>query len=1840
LSRIARCALIVLVSLAPSAWARQNRAPEVGNPYIRNFGPADFNAPEPTWATIQDQRGIIYVGNQTGALEYDGVSWNVIPTPKKTYVRSFAKDPRTGRIWAGSSGDFGYLGDPEKKGRLRFVSLLDKVPQGDRDFTDIWNTIYTPEGVYFLAHNRLFRYSGDQKPLMVWRPQVRFGFASYIRGRLYLSDATEGLLRLEQDVLAPVPGFRRFSDSRRLILLPYGDDKILIGDRGPDNPLAPFDTPVYLYDGSKIARFPSEADRILSDHRITVGESLADGTFAFGTTGGGVIILDRNGRLLWKIDQKTGLLADNVYSIYPDHDGLWVNLAEGLSRVELPPPVSYFGAESGIRGPKLGMVRHLGALYAGTAGGVYRLDSSVAGTPHFVPIVGTANLQAPAMVSVGEGASARLVLGSSSGLFEIVGDKAVPVIAHTGAHPYSVTSLLVSKRDPSRVFAAVEAGLSSIRLSGGKWIDEGNVQNVPTGRRVTRMVEQADGRLWLGTEANGVLRVDAGTPGVKGIPDRNAAVREFYPPGGGGINVFELGGGLLFVSNDLAHLYRLNEANGQFSELAASDPLTAAAPDPKFRGFGFQQDSKGNIWSYRGRELVLLEKLGDSYKVLTHPIAHTADVGTLSAAFPEANGVIWFGSLRGLIRYDSGSAHEDSMKFAALIRRIIANPGTTGEDELYGGSPGKDGQRELESSHRTVRFEYAGPISSDESATEFQTYLEGFDNDWSAWSKETEREFTNLPFRRLTFHVRARKPSGETSGEGTYSFTIAPPPYRTWWAYAGYGLMLVLALWGAARVQRHRVTRRERERSRIRTEALEAEARALSAEKDLLTEFSKDNTSLDFETIFVRLYEHVKDLCDAAIFRAGKYYPDEHRLEYSLVMEGGNRQPPFNIDTTKEKRLECWCIANRQVLLMDDAPADAAPYLAADDAVGKFPSRIYVPLILQGKVCGMVVVQSRQKGAYTKRHGHMLQNLTAYSAIALDNADAYRRLNSMLENLERTVEERTLEISQQSEDLRRAYAAVESLSEIGRQITASLDLDTVLERVYGYVSRITDASVFGVGILVRGESRIDYRLAVVRGERKQNYQRDSRDRNQFAVWCMENRQPVVMNDAEHEYAGYIEKPDPWGARLEQDDRSISPASLIYLPLITQDRVLGVITIQSFEKNAYSEYHVNLLKNLAAYTSIAIDNATAYKRLNEREREIQQQATELATVNAVGQAAASELEVQSLMELVGNKVREVFDAPIAYLALHERTEGMIRFPYGVGREFPTVPVGEGMASRILSGREPLLINDDGRLEGGACATSSLGVPILAGGVIVGVIGVEITDERRRFTEGDLRLLATIASSVGVALHNARLFEEAAQARLAAEAADATKSAFLSTVSHELRTPLTSVLGFAKIIKRRLSERLFPLIPTEDRKIIQTMQQVGDNLDVVVSEGERLTKLIDDVLDLAKIEAGKLEWHMETLSASEIIERALAATSSLVEHKPVTVTSDLTLELPHFVGDRDRLIQVVINLISNAVKFTSAGAVTCRAQRVGGDIVISVTDTGLGISPIDQPKVFERFKQVGDTLTDKPKGTGLGLPICKEIVEHHGGRIWVESETGKGSTFSFSIPLQEEPSALPLSLESLVKRLRQSVAAKGHGAGDSQSILVVDDDPHIRELLRQEFQEAGHVVRLAKDGREALNSVREERPGLVVLDVMMPEMNGFDVAAVLKNDPETMDIPIIMLSIVEDKERGHRLGIDRYLTKPVDTELLFREVDALMVQGKSKKKVMIVDEDASTVRTLAEVLEVRGYHVVETKGDNLVQRALSVKPDVIILNSLLSSKSEIMQTLRFENGLENVLFLIYQ
>ncbi|RMF34025.1 MAG: hybrid sensor histidine kinase/response regulator, partial [Chloroflexi bacterium] len=367
-----------------------------------------------------------------------------------------------------------------------------------------------------------------------------------------------------------------------------------------------------------------------------------------------------------------------------------------------------------------------------------------------------------------------------------------------------------------------------------------------------------------------------------------------------------------------------------------------------------------------------------------------------------------------------------------------------------------------------------------------------------------------------------------------------------------------------------------------------------------------------------------------------------------------------------------------------------------------------------------------------------------------------------------------------------------------------------------------------------------------------------------------------------------------------------------------------------------------------------------------------------------------------------------------------------------------------------------------------------------------------------------------------------------------------------------------------------------------------------------ESRRLTRLINDVLDIAKMEAGRVEWHMAETDLSGVIQSAVAATSALAEEKNLPIQVTLPPEgLPPVWGDRDRLIQVMTNLLSNAIKFTDRGQIEVRGWRLtvegetfrctgpfplpyepaseiqetftglhfsdGEWVVVSVVDTGIGIPDEDLPRVFEKFTQVGDTLTEKPRGTGLGLSICREIIEHHGGRIWARSRLGLGSTFSFALPLEAVPppdrvgpaawspstTAQPVTAHSpLIATPALPTRKRKH------TILVADDEANIRRMLRQELSEAGYRVIEAADGAEALAQARQQQPDLIVLDVMMPGVSGFDVTSALKADERTQKIPIVILSIVEDRERGLRLGADAYLTKPVDTVRLLKVVETLI------------------------------------------------------------------------------------
>jgi signal transduction histidine kinase len=456
-----------------------------------------------------------------------------------------------------------------------------------------------------------------------------------------------------------------------------------------------------------------------------------------------------------------------------------------------------------------------------------------------------------------------------------------------------------------------------------------------------------------------------------------------------------------------------------------------------------------------------------------------------------------------------------------------------------------------------------------------------------------------------------------------------------------------------------------------------------------------------------------------------------------------------------------------------------------------------------------------------------------------------------------------------------------------------------------------------------------------------------------------------------------------------------------------------------------------------------------------ERDLRERLAELAGINAIGIALGSTLDLDDLVErglaeIVGRLGFErglmAFVDPVA------RTVGGVRLagaPAGLAMLVADLRVSLddevaalaalARADGPLRWRDAAGDEDEGnrRIAAVLGATGFVGTPLVTQGRSVAVLVVPDRRGGRDLRPADGPLLFTVGSLFAGAIESARLYAEleaqnralearvaertadlvdamteADRARAAAEDANEAKSRFLANVSHELRTPLTSVVGFAKLNRKRLDEVVFPVVPRDDPKVDRAVRQLGENLGIIVAEGERLTGLINDLLDLAKIEAGRFEFRFEPLAVGEVVRQALASTAALFEVSGLTLDVVVEDGLPEIAGDRDRLVQVVINLVSNAVKFTPEGGVRVTVSGVDADGVravrVAVTDSGRGVSPEDVARIFEPFRQASDTVPDGPKGTGLGLPISRQIVEAHGGVLDVDSTPGQGSTFWFRIP----------------------------------------------------------------------------------------------------------------------------------------------------------------------------------------------------------------------------------------
>jgi PAS domain S-box-containing protein len=424
----------------------------------------------------------------------------------------------------------------------------------------------------------------------------------------------------------------------------------------------------------------------------------------------------------------------------------------------------------------------------------------------------------------------------------------------------------------------------------------------------------------------------------------------------------------------------------------------------------------------------------------------------------------------------------------------------------------------------------------------------------------------------------------------------------------------------------------------------------------------------------------------------------------------------------------------------------------------------------------------------------------------------------------------------------------------------------------------------------------------------------------------------------------------------------------------------------------------------------------------------------------------------------------------------------------------------------------------------------------------------------------------------------------------------KSEFLANMSHELRTPLNAVIGFSEV----LLERMFG----------ELNQKQEEYLRDILGSGRHLLALINDILDLAKVESGHMELDLGTFELPAVLTSTFMLIRERAKRHSIQVSLDIDQRLGRFTADERKLKQILLNLLSNAVKFTpDEGVVSLKAVLQDDGVEISVTDTGIGIEPEFQQKIFDEFFQVGDQF-QKHEGTGLGLAVTKKYIELHGGRIRVQSAKGQGSTFTFTLP------ALPTSETRSAPTVAMPDAPPNANA---PLVLVVEDDPAAAKLLSIYLMEAGFSVEVAADGDAGFEKAKTLRPALITVDILIPKTDGWELLTRLKADQATASIPVVVVSIIDERGRGFTLGAADYLLKPVDREVLARVIQRVVrnnARDQRGRSVLVIDDDPVILELMEVVLRPEGFEVLKAKdGRHGLQIARERNPDLVVLDLLM-------------------------
>jgi len=644
-----------------------------------------------------------------------------------------------------------------------------------------------------------------------------------------------------------------------------------------------------------------------------------------------------------------------------------------------------------------------------------------------------------------------------------------------------------------------------------------------------------------------------------------------------------------------------------------------------------------------------------------------------------------------------------------------------------------------------------------------------------------------------------------------------------------------------------------------------------------------------------------------------------------------------------------------------------------------FRTHLSVPLRQKGELIGLMNARRTDVRPFTPAQIKLLETFADQAVIAIENVRLFQELKESLEQQTAT-------------------------SEILGVIASSpTDIQPVLDVVAEYAARLCDATD---AVINRWDGKTYERVAKYGSIPLPDTMPPAPTRGTPSGRAILDKQTIHVDDI----AGEFETEFPESRLMRQYSGA---RTILATPLLREGTPIGVITIRRTEVRPFTEKQIKLLETFAAQAVIAIENVRLFQELEARTRDLARSVGELKALGEVGQAVSSTLDLQTVLSTIVRHAVQLSgtDCGIIYEYDEPTQEFHLRASYQMEEElvnaYRATPLrlGQGATGRAAESKLPTQIanlrqEQEFATRGMRPILSRLGyqsllaVPLLLDQKIMGALTI-YRRETGTFAPAVMNLLQTFATQSALAIHNARLFREIEEKSRQIEAANRHKSEFLANMSHELRTPLNAIIGFSEVLQEKLFGEL-------------NEKQAEYTSDILTS-GQHLLSLINEILDLSKVEAGRMEVELAPFDLPLAIDNARTFVRERAVKHGITLDVDVDDRLGECVGDERKIKQILLNLLSNAVKFTpEGGRISITANKTENGAEISVSDTGIGIPPGEQPTIFEEFRQVGGDYAHKKEGTGLGLTLAKKFVELHGGRIWVESEVGKGSTFTFTLP----------------------------------------------------------------------------------------------------------------------------------------------------------------------------------------------------------------------------------------